>query len=325
MKKGLMIFFMAVLQLFNCKQPSDTIPEAIDYRQKMRNFVIDIRIEADLNSSNFIIIPQNGQELITSDGEPGSAVQTSYITAVDGSGREDLFYGYDMDNETTPVNARDDMLALCDLFEQNGVEVLATDYCFTQAKMDYSFAQNLAKGYISFAAPERDLNVIPDYPVVPFNTNNEDITDLSAAKNFLYLINSEKFNSKQTFINAVKETDYDIIIIDLFFDDGPFTTAEIAQLKIKKGGGHRLAVAYMSIGEAEDYRYYWQDGWTNNPPEWLDAENPEWPGNYKVRFWMQDWQNLISGAADSYFRRILDAGFDGVYLDIIDAYEYYEE
>jgi len=80
----------------------------------------------------------------------------------------------------------------------------------------------------------------------------------------------------------------------------------------------------MSIGEAEDYRYYWQSGWKVGNPSFLDKENPNWKGNYKVRYWDKDWQNIIYGNDNSYLKKILDAGFDGVYLDIIDGFEYFE-
>lgn len=33
---------------------------------------------------------------------------------------------------------------------------------------------------------------------------------------------------------------------------------------------------------------------------------------------------IIYGNNNSYVKKILDAGFDGVYLDIIDAFEYFE-
>jgi cysteinyl-tRNA synthetase, unknown class len=52
----------------------------------------------------------------------------------------------------------------------------------------------------------------------------------------------------------------------------------------------------------------------------LDKENPNWPGNYKVKYWHSDWQNIIL----DYTRRIGEAGLDGAYLDIIDAFAYYE-
>jgi cysteinyl-tRNA synthetase len=81
----------------------------------------------------------------------------------------------------------------------------------------------------------------------------------------------------------------------------------------------------MSIGEAEDYRYYWKPEWKRNPPAWLGKVNPDWPGCYKVHYWDKNWQDIIFGNNSSYLKRILDAGFDGAYLDIIDAFEYFEE
>jgi len=81
----------------------------------------------------------------------------------------------------------------------------------------------------------------------------------------------------------------------------------------------------MSIGEAEDYRYYWDSTWRTGNPIWLDKENSDWSGNYKVRYWEYGWQNIIFGNDDSYLKKILDAAFDGVYLDIIDGFEYFEE
>jgi len=78
--------------------------------------------------------------------------------------------------------------------------------------------------------------------------------------------------------------------------------------------------AVFSIGEAEDYRTYWQPGWTSSPPDWLTAENPDWSGNYLVRYWDPSWQGIVFAELAA----IVAAGFDGVYLDKIDAYESFE-
>ena len=102
------------------------------------------------------------------------------------------------------------------------------------------------------------------------------------------------------------------------------TAADLQSLKTKQNGGTRILLCYMSIGEAENYRYYWQTDWKKNPPLWLDQENPLWKGNYKVRYWLPEWKSIIKGNADSYLDKILDAGFDGVYLDIVDGFEYFE-
>jgi cysteinyl-tRNA synthetase len=190
--------------------------------------------------------------------------------------------------------------------------------------MDDSYSQNHLAGYISFAADERDLNRIPAYPDPIFNENTDVVDSLEAVRNFLYILDPSDFGSKQGLIQAVTATNYDLLIMDLFWESEVFSPAEVLALRQKANGGKRLLLAYMSIGEAEDYRYYWDPGWKNQPPVWLDQENPAWKGNFKVRYWEPEWQSIIFGNDSSYVKQILDAGFDGVYLDIIDAFEFYE-
>src|SRR5262249_52441230 len=100
-------------------------------------------------------------------------------------------------------------------------------------------------------------------------------------------------------------------------------------------GSGKVVLAYLSIGEAEDYRWYWQESWSDDPPPdpqapaWLGPFNPEFPNNYKVKYWDPAWQAILFGTAsgpnESYLDRILDQGFDGVYLDIIDAFTYWAD
>ena len=116
----------------------------------------------------------------------------------------------------------------------------------------------------------------------------------------------------------------DVLILDAFYDGDILTADDVAALKTKVNGDDRLVISYLSIGEAEDYRYYWHNSWKSNPPSWLVEENPEWHGNYKVRYWDSAWQEIVYGTDNSYLDKIMDAGFDGVYLDIIDAFEYFE-
>ena len=324
MKKKLLIISILAVFLSSCHKKDDL--SNINFRQEMRNFVKAFSNYAKEKNPNFLIIPQNGQALITDTGEPGGTLQSDYVAAIDGTGREDMFYGYIKDDEATPSNVTQEIESLCDLFEQNNVQVMVTDYCSTHWKMDDSYTKNEEKGYISFAAPDRGLSVIPDYPPEPHNVNADDVTSLSQAQNFLYLINPGNYSSKDNFLNDIASTNYDIVLIDLFFNDNLQLTADdINKLKTKQNGGRRLVICYMSIGEAEDYRYYWQKDWKPGNPAWLEAENPDWKGNYKVRYWDKDWQNITFGSDGAYLDRILNAGFDGVYLDIIDGYEYFEQ
>lgn len=297
----------------------------LDYKQEMRDFVIGISDYAKASNTKFIIIPQNGIELVTSNGEEDGSVQTEYVTAIDGNGQEDLFFGYDNDDQATSASDNSYLKIFLDISKNAGKTILVTDYCSSPSKMASSYNQNNAAGYISFAASQRELNNIPDYPMPIYGENSGVITALSEVKNFLYLINPENYSTRTDFINSVTSTNYDLLIMDFFFQDGTeFTETEINRLKSKLNGGKRLVISYMSIGEAEDYRYYWQSGWSSRKPSWIDRENPDWEGNYKVKYWEEGWQNIIFGNENSYLRKIINTSFDGVYLDIIDAFEYFE-
>ena len=140
-------------------------------------------------------------------------------------------------------------------------------------------------------------------------------------------INDWGYQLQNINIDKIRTTKFDLLVLDYSVNgeaSGEFTRNDIISLQGGPGGS-KLIIAYLSIGEAEDYRYYWQAGWKPGAPEWLDKENPNWEGNYKVKYWDEKWQNIIFGSPNSYLDKIIDAGFDGVYLDIIDAYQYYEE
>jgi len=117
----------------------------------------------------------------------------------------------------------------------------------------------------------------------------------------------------------------DLLIVDPERDGGRLTAAQVAQLQKKPDGGKRLVLAYLSVGEAEDYRPYWKKEWQQKPPAWLGPENPQWKGNFKVRYWDPDWQAIILGRPEAPLERIVADGYDGVYLDIIDGFEFWEE
>jgi cysteinyl-tRNA synthetase len=120
-------------------------------------------------------------------------------------------------------------------------------------------------------------------------------------------------------LGALASCPFDLLVIDLGDGDRPLTAADTARLKSKPDKTRRLLLAYLSIGEAEDYRGYFEPSWKTKPPSFLAKENKEWKGNVKVRFWDPAWQRLMFAYVD----QIVAAGFDGAYLDIIDAFEYF--
>jgi cysteinyl-tRNA synthetase len=291
----------------------------------MRRFVQELSAAAKRSNPKFLVIPQNGQELLTTNGQADGPVVAAYVQAIDGVGREDLYFGYEKDDAPTPVEDREYMTAFLDLAKRNGLAVLVIDYCSKRSSMDESYASNAAKGFVSFAADRRELDRLPRYPLQPHRANNSDVSMLEDARNFLCLLNPGAFESRAQFLGALRARDYDLLVIDAFFDgDSALTAKEVTSLKTKAGGGRRLVVSYLSVGEAENYRFYWQPMWRPGRPAWLGDENADWPGNYKVRYWEPAWQEIVYAGEHSYLNRILDAGFDGVYLDLIDAFEHFE-
>ncbi len=119
---------------------------------------------------------------------------------------------------------------------------------------------------------------------------------------------------------------FDLLVIDYADGTRPWTREEIETIQRKPDGSRRIVLAYFSIGEAEDYRFYWKKSWKKKKPAFLAKANKDWGGNFKVRYWMPEWQKIIIGTKEgssSYLDQIVDAGFDGVYLDIVDAFEYF--
>jgi cysteinyl-tRNA synthetase len=109
---------------------------------------------------------------------------------------------------------------------------------------------------------------------------------------------------------AIASSPADLVVIDYAGRNGPFTRADVEQMRRKPDGSRRLVLAYMSIGQAETFRWYW----AQRSSSWLGAKGKR---NYSVRFWLADWQKIIF----EYTEKIVTAGFDGVYLDHVDEFE----
>lgn len=144
---------------------------------------------------------------------------------------------------------------------------------------------------------------------------------------FAYILQADSFaKSRAAAVERLAACGRDWVVIDSAYSEG--TPWERADLDAIRGGGpRRKVIAYISVGEAEDYRPYWRKEWggkgklTAAAPAWLGAENPEWKGNYRVNYWQPDWQRLILAMMDN----AMTAGFDGVYLDIVDGFESFEQ
>lgn len=148
----------------------------------------------------------------------------------------------------------------------------------------------------------------------------------SILTSFAYVLQADSFTkTKSAAIERLAASGRDWIVLDAAFSsDTPWELADLDA--IRHGLPARKIIAYISIGEAEDYRPYWHKEWgsagklTAAAPKWLGTENPAWKGNYRVKYWHAEWQQIMLTATDDAMAR----GFDGVYLDIVDGFETFE-
>jgi len=150
-------------------------------------------------------------------------------------------------------------------------------------------------------------------------------------------------------VDKLAKSHYDMLVIeptrtDWSSEDKNFDAkAMVERLKnsTASDGTHRkLVIAYIDIGEAEDWRWYWT--WSQTwevgdirPADWPDyilTHDPDgWEGNYPVAYWDAFWKDIViygknqdsspHGNYTSILDEVLQDGFDGIYLDWVEGYE----
>jgi cysteinyl-tRNA synthetase len=246
------------------------------------------------------------------------------VSSMDGMMIESVFYGYEAQvNRKTPRKVSREMQQAIKAAQDRGLPTFNIEYCNERGKKEKAARKSSALQSVWYDAFDVELSKIPK--LEKNRVNEDDCWNLEQVDNFLTVLNPDYYKSKQAYLMALQETDYDLIFVDLEFRGKPLTRKDVDSLRIKADGGRRMICAYMSVGEAENYRSYWEEGWNDNPPPWICDANTEWEGNYKVMYWTKPWRDILFGRKDSYLDKILAAGFDGVFLDVIDAYDYFEE
>ncbi len=120
------------------------------------------------------------------------------------------------------------------------------------------------------------------------------------------------FQLQNATFNSLSNMDFKLATIDM--DDANLNKTQIDYLKSQD----KILFTYISIGEAEDYREYWSDGdWNNNLPDFVLSENSQWEGNYPVKFWDSEWQDIMVERV----KEAAELGYEGLNLDIVDGYQ----
>jgi len=305
----------------------------INYREEMRLFVQSISAYARGLRPNFVVVANGGLDLLVKRDpveETKVAPARAYMRALDGVLQEGMFFDVKRGDRafgTPPVEGRRKSLFDMAAFAQrNGLKVLTLDYGKTKAVVDAAYKQASAKGYISLVSdtPSTDIHRLPTYPSRPFDENATNIASLDKVKNFAVIRNSAPFGRQDAFALKMHDTNYDLIAVEVFHGRRPLSRRAVETLKYKKVGTRRLVFAYMDIGSAASYHYYWQPDWREGSPIWISAPRPDDPDRYSVEFWREEWKQIISGDTNSYTYGLIAQGFDGVIVDGLESYKFFE-
>ncbi len=279
--------------------------------QRMRQLVVDIARSARAVHPNFLVITQNGEELVFEDLDTAGGWAQPYFNSLSAVGAEEVTY-------SGTYHPRTERLAALRQIRPHK-PVFVSEYIANGDWKREVLRRCSNEGFVCFVRMPSNYyyTSIPDS--IPYE-NTQDIRELSQVRNYLYLISYDSFSGRSELLDRLRQTNFDLIIMDAFWQDSLFSAQEIASLRRKANGGNRLVVAYCNIGAAEKWRYYWQDEWKIGHPKWLKKSYEGYPDEIWVEYWHEDWQRILWKGEDSYLQKIIRAGFDGAYLDNLEAY-----
>ena len=107
--------------------------------------------------------------------------------------------------------------------------------------------------------------------------------------------------------DSLASQDFEVGVVDM--DDNGMSRGEVEEIEAQG----KTLLSYVSIGEAEDYRDYWSNVASQ---DYVLGENPDWDGNYRVKFWEPEWQDIMLDRVTE----AVEKGYSGMYLDIVDGY-----
>ena len=307
--------------------PSEEV--LLDTREEMRKFVISIAQFGRQHHRDFRIIARGGLDLLVKrddvDQDKAPPART-YLRALDGLVAEGMFFTEQRPGTPPPSERQVKMLKLANFAKNNGVHVFTLDYGNGKEFVDIAHTEARKRDFVSMVSSRRlmDISSLPIYPKRPFGENPNSILSLGQVRNFIAVTNSIPFGREDNFALTLHGTNHDMVIVDVFHGRQPLSRRAVETLKYKKIGAKRLVVAQIDIGSAASYMYYWKDGWGEGSPPFINAPHRGDPDRYYVEYWQPEWKKLIAGDTNSYIYGIIRQGFDGVLIDGLNAYKYFE-
>ena len=132
--------------------------------------------------------------------------------------------------------------------------------------------------------------------------------NINSANSFAYVIApNQAFN---TILSEIQNSPYELTILGNVSNLTPGLIHSSSMPLANK-----LVVGYVDVGESTALVTYQYFG--NSLPSWFGNVNPGFPNLYTVQYWQPQWLQTIEGQINQQ----IAAGFDGVFLDVLSAYE----
>ncbi|HLO77021.1 MAG TPA: hypothetical protein VK196_11265 [Magnetospirillum sp.] len=204
---------------------------------------------------------------------------------------------------------------------QQGRSILSIESCKNQNDVDAAYRGGERDHVLTYAAVHSEaLSTLPKGH--PRNENAQPVTTVNGARNWLPLLRADRFGSKEEWLMALERTNHDVLFIDVTHrGSDPLTKDDVKRLRFKELGSPRLMLAVLPVGKAYDWRWYWKKGWEIGNPPFLFAPDGDDPGSFITDMNDPKWRELVG----KYLAGIMDLGFDGVVLDDLDTYLWFEE
>lgn len=308
----------------------------VNYRDKMRENVIMLSNYAKAQQQDFLIIPHASDELLEKEiweydlsgynrarkikrnawdptflmkkeefvpEQPSQTNAGQYVKAIDGIVYNNYFCGNEKVNKIS------------------GLPAFSIDRCRSEKDLDEAIQQSVGSS-IPMYAFTNDANAFKNARrQMIINENAKNIYKLQNAQNILFLTDNSAYKDKFSFVEELRNTNFDIIVVPAFVNGEALTKDDVRDLKFKKNGTLRKVLAVINISEAGPQDYYWQRSWKTGSPDWLTRASFVNRDNIITRYWQPEWKKIIS----DYFKGIVSLEFDGAFLTGLENYHYFEQ
>lgn len=305
------------------KKMAAPIPDALrEPLQDMRDFIADIAAYGRKIKPSFVVVVE-GLPLVADIDELDEKKlipNVAFMENIDGVLVDGLRHPHDGPREED-AQARIEELAK--IAQNNRLAILTIEHT-TPENASAAIARDQADRYIPFVPANPLMDTIPSVPTRPVSENGNSIAELSSVKNHLVIRDSSQFGTPAQYVSKVRNTNYDLLVMDIYHGRKPLGRKTIEDLKFKLLGAKRMVLATIDIAHTAPFHFYWKPEWTQGSPRFIDETVKGNKTRHYARYWYPGWRDIIMGNQQSYVFGLISQGFDGIVIRGTDAYRLFD-